>query len=325
MSNSESSKNLAYYANCFSEINVYKNKQKGGESLNQPILLLCVIDLIYQGIIIDNKIFISEELIETFKKYWNLLVSDVFQSKDFALPFFHLKNKNGKFWKLKFSSNYEGGRPQTIPTLKRDVDYAELDNNLFKLLQDPNARQELIDAIIAAWFSSSAKKLEELIKINQDFEEHSNQEESESGEDEKNETKKIKIYFKKSYIREAFFRKTVIHVYDYRCAFCKLKVQRSLSQFIVDGAHIKPFSEFYDNQVNNGISLCKNHHWAFDHGWFTVDDDYKIIVAGDLEEDSPYAKPIKDFDGEKILVPEQKIHLPKKEALEWHRVNIFKA
>ena len=63
------------------------------------------------------------------------------------------------------------------------------------------------------------------------------------------------MYLKKSLFREAFFRKSVVHLYDYRCAFCRLKVTRSLSQSIVDGAHIKPFSEFYDNRVDNGTLI----------------------------------------------------------------------
>ncbi|WP_396336459.1 HNH endonuclease [Fischerella sp. JS2] len=29
-------------------------------------------------------------------------------------------------------------------------------------------------------------------------------------------------------------------------------------------------AEFYDNIIINGISFCKNHHWAFDRSWFTV-------------------------------------------------------
>lgn len=325
MSNNEKKKNLAYYSDCFSQLNVYKNTKKGREALNQPILLLSVIDLITQKVINENIILISDELIKTFEKYWSILVPEPFKGIDFALPYFHLKNKSGKFWKLKFSSAYEGGRPQTISTLKRDVDYAYLDDELFKLLQDPSARQELIDAIITAWFSSSAKKLEDLIQINQEFEEYSDEENLEVDQEKETQNATPKIYLRKSYIREAFFRKTVIHIYDYRCAFCQLKVKRSLNQFIVDGAHIKPFSEFYDNQINNGISLCKNHHWAFDHGWFTIDDDYKIILANDLEEDSPNATPMKNFDGVKILVPDQKIYLPKQEALRWHREHIFKS
>ncbi|MCD8489145.1 MAG: hypothetical protein LRZ84_21000 [Desertifilum sp.] len=60
-------KNTTYYCDCFSQIKVYKNQKKGGEALNQPILLLSVIDLITQGIIQNNKIFISDQLINTFK------------------------------------------------------------------------------------------------------------------------------------------------------------------------------------------------------------------------------------------------------------------
>ncbi|WP_347277256.1 HNH endonuclease [Leptolyngbya sp. FACHB-671] len=36
--------------------------------------------------------------------------------------------------------------------------------------------------------------------------------------------------------------------------------------------HIKPFSEFRDDRFDNGTSPCKKHHWAFDHGWFGIDD-----------------------------------------------------
>jgi putative restriction endonuclease len=30
--------------------------------------------------------------------------------------------------------------------------------------------------------------------------------------------------------------------------------------------------------IANGLALCKNHHWAFDHGWFGVDEDYRIVI-----------------------------------------------
>jgi putative restriction endonuclease len=110
-----------------------------------------------------------------------------------------------------------------------------------------------------------------------------------------------------------------------RCAFCRLKVMRNITQNIVDGSHIKPFSKFYDNQINNGISLCKNHHWAFDQGWFAIDDNYRIIVANDLEEESPNAKPMKDFHSQTILLPTAEQYLPRLESLQWHRLNVFRA
>jgi putative restriction endonuclease len=188
-------------------------------------------------------------------------------------------------------------------------------------LQDTNARQELIDILISSWFSSNKKQIEDVLTINESLQD-STWDELDSSE-AVNTDGLPKMYLKKSLFREAFFRKSVVHLYDYRCAFCRLKVTRSLSQSIVDGAHIKPFSEFYDNRVDNGLSLCKNHHWAFDRGWFAVDERYQIIVASDLQEDSPYPRLMKDFHGELIFLPSSEQYYPSKDALQWHRKNVF--
>jgi putative restriction endonuclease len=297
---SENYRNIVYYRDCFSQIKVYTNKNKGGDSLNQPILLLSVIDLITQGLI-HNCILISDELIETFEKNWAVLGSGRFKGSHFA---FHLKNAKGKFWHLKFSEAYEGGRPQTIPKLRTDIDFAWLDEELFELLRDPNSRKELVDSLITTWFSYSQREVEDILQIQQDFED-SNWDEPETQDESSWPDKKIlKFYLKKSVIREGFFRKKVVNLYDYRCAVCRLKVTITLNQSIVDGAHIKPFSIFYDSNITNGISLCKNHHWAFDRGWFSLEDCYKIIVVGDLEEESPDTRPMKDYQGEMILLPD---------------------
>ncbi|CCQ65194.1 D-3-phosphoglycerate dehydrogenase [Crocosphaera watsonii WH 0402] len=129
---------------------------------------------------------------------------------------------------------------------------------------------------------------------------------------------------KKSLVRDSFFRKAVIHAYDYRCSLCNLKVIKSLSQSIVDGAHIKPFAQFYDNNINNGISLCKNHHWAFDRGIFSIDDNYQVLISDNFSEESPNSKPIREFQGETILLPNSPTYFPSIEAIQWHRQNIFR-
>ncbi|MEH2414242.1 HNH endonuclease [Nostoc sp.] len=318
----ENQRSLVYYCECFSKIKVYKT-QKKGDALNKPILLLSIIDLITQDLIIDNRITISDELIDTFKKYWEVLASSTFKGSDFALPFFHLKNDQGKFWHLKYSSEYDGGRPQTIPKLKEDVDYAYLDDELFNLIQDEISRQILIDALVSAWLPPEDNRIEDFLNINQNFQDVPL--EIDKTIDSSNLDANPRWRLRKAVIRNAFFRKAIVNIYDYKCAFCGLKVTKSVSQNIVDGAHIKPFSQFYDSRIHNGIALCKNHHWAFDRGWFAVDEQYKIIVRNDLEEVSPYAKPMKDFSGETILLPNTEQHFPELEALQWHRQNIFQA
>ncbi|MEG4214579.1 HNH endonuclease [Microcoleus sp. Pol14C6] len=318
-------KNLAYYRNCFSQIIVGKRDKytKRVDALYQPILLMSVTDLIAQGLIEENKITISDELTNTFNKYLSVLSPHSREKVSFSIAFFHLSINNRKppFWHLKFNEGYEGKRGQSITTLKRNVDSAKLDEKLFNLLQDSNARKELIDVLISVWFSSTNKQIEDILNINQFFQDSTlhQLDTIESG----NTDRQPKVYLKKSVVREAFFRKSIVHLYDYRCAFCRLKVTRSLSQSIVDGAHIKPFSEFYDNRPDNGLSLCKNHHWAFDRGWFAVDDRYQIIVASDLQEDSPYPRLMREFQGEEILLPSSDQYYPRIDALQWHRKNVF--
>jgi len=316
-------KNLAYYRNCFSQIKVgnVDKYTKRVQALYQPILLMSVTDLIAQGLIKENKITISDELTNTFNKYLFVLSPNSSEEVSFAIAFFHLNNKKSPFWYVKFNEGYEGKRAQSITTLKRNVDSAKLDEELFNLLQDSNARKELIDELLSVWFSSTNKQIEDILKINQSFQDSTLDELDtiESG----NTDRQPNVYFKKSVVREAVFRKSIVQLYDYRCAFCRLKVTRSLSQSIVDGAHIKPFSEFYDNRPDNGLSLCKNHHWAFDRGWFAIDDRYQIIVASDLQEDSPHPRLMKEFHGELILLPSLEQYYPRKDALQWHRKNVF--
>ena len=124
-------------------------------------------------------------------------------------------------------------------------------------------------------------------------------------------------------VRDAAFRRVIVSIYEHRCAFCGLQLIDKLSQNVVDGAHVKPFSQFYDDRIDNGISLCKNHHWAFDRGWFSINDDYTLLVSQDLREESPHATPMREFHGRRISLPERSQYRPRIEALRWHREHVF--
>lgn len=121
-------------------------------------------------------------------------------------------------------------------------------------------------------------------------------------------------------VRNGAFRKIVVSLYEQRCAFCKLRIISSDGKDIVDGAHIKPFSEFRDDRFVNGLSLCKNHHWAFDHGWFGIDDNYKILIPIERlsEESAIESRQMNDFRGEVIFLPNEREYYPSVEALKWH-------
>ncbi|MEL7038828.1 MAG: HNH endonuclease [Cyanobacteria bacterium J06592_8] len=334
--NSEDKRTLLDYCERFAELKVDRN-QKLGDAPHQPILLLSVIDLIAQGLIKENQIYVSEQLKQKFNNYWNILKT---HNSDRGLhnrtpglhyPFTALEKS--QVWHVKYNEEEKQRRQEQIANrpkpehrnrnpqaksfrdLQKLVEYAYLDDELFELLQDSESRKTIVDTLISVWFSDSNNELQDILNINLSFEEI----------DTAEKVKAPKTRLTRSLVRDAFFRKAVVHIYDYRCAFCGLKVTRKINQTIVDGAHIKPFAKFYDSKVDNGISFCKNHHWAFDWGWFTIDSTYRIRVANDLEEISPNSKPIREFNGESIFLPSSEKHFPRLDALDWHRKNVFSA
>jgi putative restriction endonuclease len=270
-----------------------------------------------RGVITNNQIFVSDELIQAFNKYWNVIGSQSYKG-GLHYPFFHLQSE--RFWHVEIKAGFNNLQPKTTNQLKQAVEYAYLDSELFNYLQDESSRKELIDALVAAFFSDNEDEIEEFLQINQTFQDYP---EVEKLDDIENLPNNPKWSLKKTLIRNAFFRKAVVSVYDCQCAFCGLKVTKTGNQNIVDGAHIKPFSAFYDSRIHNGIALCKNHHWAFDRGWFAVDDKYKIIVSKELEEVSPHARTITEFHGEILILPKVEKYFPDIEALQWHRHHIF--
>jgi putative restriction endonuclease len=310
---------LTEYCDKFASLKISSTKKLGNAGY-KPILLLSVIELINRDIITENKILVSDNLINTFEEYWRVFASDSLYKGGLHYPFFHLQSEG--FWHLKLKPDFNGLQPKTTKKLKECVEYATLDDELFDLLQDSENRRILIDTLISVWFAFSKQQEEDIIQVNQNFSEIETVEAKTINDSLEKDT--FKYYLKKSIVRNALFRKTIVHAYSYKCAFCQLKVIRSLTQNIVDGAHIKPLSRFYDNRIDNGISLCKNHHWAFDNGLFSINDDYRIIVIDDLQEESPNAKPMKDFHGELIVLPSSEEYYPRLDAIRWHRQNVFR-
>jgi putative restriction endonuclease len=308
-------KELNYYVRRFAKLNV--NKKNGISAPHKPILLLAVIELIEQKKIQNNQIYLSPELIATFLKYWSNLVTTNHQS-NIALPFFHLTGD--KFWHLAPNMSYEGSISSIKPSLsalRNAVRCAYLDNELFELLEKTVSRFQLVSILIQTWFPNQNVELQKIYEVDE-FQNIQLKLFEQGGAVYKVEDLKDE---EKIFVRNAAFRRVVVSLYEQRCVFCKLKIISRDNQNIVDGAHIKPFSEFRDDRFDNGISLCKNHHWAFDHGWFGVDDDYKIIVPENrfYEETPTDMRSLQDFDGETILLPNQETYNPRIDALQWHR------
>lgn len=117
--------------------------------------------------------------------------------------------------------------------------------------------------------------------------------------------------------RSRAFREAVRAAYDETCAFCGAQRQTIAGTPEVEAAHIYPKSEDGTDAVQNGIALCRFHHWAFDTGWTAISDEFEIIVR-DRPGKEAY-KDLRQLDGDQILLPDNSHHHPLPKFLEAHR------
>jgi putative restriction endonuclease len=316
--------NINFYINKFNNLRVSRSH---GIAPNKPILLLSVIKMMGLGLLHNNEIPLSGELIATFLNLWSHL--EPIRNPDIGLPFYHLISD--RFWHYQMKPGFElllttKAQIRTPHTIRQTVDYAYLDPELWSLLQNAETRNVLTHILIDKWFPNKSQQIQELLQVNVfgELEEELRSLGGKVYDPEELKGQESFIVEQKSIVRDTAFRKIVVTTYNQTCALCGMKVLDTLSQNIVDGSHIKPFSQFYDDRINNGISLCKNHHWAFDRFWFTLDDDYTVIVDDKLKEQSPHAKPIREFRGDHIILPSQEQYYPRLDALEWHRHEFLK-
>ena len=110
--------NIATYEKAFSNLHV---KIVGGRKFpNKAILLISVMDLVRCGYIVGNKIELDDTIRVAFEYYWKVFVNDT---------------------------------PPTVWTpcwpMKREIEYAYLDSELFALIQKPSCREQLFSALRA--------------------------------------------------------------------------------------------------------------------------------------------------------------------------------
>ena len=82
--------------------------------------------------------------------------------------------------------------------------------------------------------------------------------------------------------RGRLFVQEVLDAYERQCAICRQSIRLGDSLLGIDACHVKPIQHFGPDIVNNGIALCKMHHWAMDRGAISLTHDFKVIVSSKL-------------------------------------------
>lgn len=133
-----------------------------------------------------------------------------------------------------------------------------------------------------------------------------------------------KITVVKQRIGQDFFRRSVLASYNMCCCVTGL----SNSKLLI-ASHIKPWSKASNEEKTtpcNGLCLNSFHDALFDKGYMTLDDNYKIILSSELrktEVDLETRDWLYSYDGKQIQLPRNKIFIPNKTFLEFHRDTVF--
>ena len=286
-----------------------------GYAPHKPFLLLAVIELIKQDEITENRIPFSDSLITLFKKYisltpgWNPTIYN---------PFCRLQN-NG-FWHL-YPMALRDATPTSNNQLRRAGAYAQLDEDLFDILRAPEYQEIFRQIIIDRYFPELREKIDDLT-IGAEAAAYS---ESliQGIEHPFSLYEDIGAIQVETRVRSAGFRRAIMEIYEYTCAVCELNI-RARGESVTDAAHIIPFSVSYNDDIRNGISLCKSHHWAFDTGLISVNEAYEVIVSRSMTEQGPTASMLTQLRNKRIWLPRAEEYRPAQDALTWHRERVMK-
>lgn len=300
--------NLNFYLDKIRKLN--RNQNHGTPAPHKPLLILAAIDLVEQGKVSNNQILPNTELVEAFLKYWNLIRSD---RPRIFLPFYYLRSDG--FWHLHAKPNKTIYAFRSMSQIAENVEYANFDDDLFALLLQPDTREIIRQMLIETYFADEVELFRAAI-----------------GENERNfslenllieQTNLETVAKLDKPKRSRLFRGVIMRLYDYTCAACRFRLVTLDGMTAVDAAHIIPFSVSRDDGIGNGLALCKLHHWAFDNGLISIDDNYKIIVSANFEESGNETLLLRSLQAREICLPKEKPFRPSLIMIRWHRGNTF--
>ena len=289
---------------------LHVNRRDGRCSPHKPCLLLAVIELAEAAHLSKNEIHYEPALVERFARYIKVARPETSPARA-CFPMVYLRSDG--FWHLhpKHGREFHAGeKPQggyEGQFLRENVEFAFLDEALYRLLLNAEARAQLRDVLIETWFPDCRPEIFEKISQAQDefvYEQH---------------LANTPMIQKETpgHVRKPVFRRSVLSAYGYRCAATGLWFPVFDGTSLLEAAHIKPFSESCDDRTINGMALEPTIHRAMDQHLIAPGTDLKWYVSNTLDTRINGHQKLLDLDGRDILLPEEKIHRPNQNSLKW--------
>lgn len=323
------------FATAFEKLRVSsRSTYKSGKAPHKPCMLLAVIESIEQGDFSDNEIRYEPILLERFEKYFKVVHTKTSNRNTRSeirayYPFVYLDNED--FWNLHNSNKsilfLSGSERNDIATkgvrsvLER-VEFASLDEELFKFMQNSEIRQLLRDVIIKEWFPEHQEQFWRAVndaKEQKKFEQEFYKESIETLVDQE-ELGTFANWRRINNLRDSNFRKLVLRAYNFRCAATGWQLKTKNGESLLEAAHIMPLANRKDNRPQNGIALLPTIHRAMDRDLIAPGPDYKWYASKYLKDAARIdegAKWLWSLHGEPVHVPENTRLQPSENSLQW--------
>ncbi|HUY34522.1 MAG TPA: HNH endonuclease [Pirellulales bacterium] len=277
------------------------DRARANPAPHKPLLLLVVLELAETGELPDHLLPLSPELAFRFCMFWTIVQHRRPQKPDVRFPFFHMASEG--LWMPVDGA----GQPAVDHRFARA---ALLDPEFVQFARDAALREQARRILIAKYFEPAERiALYTLLgmRIPKD------EEIAADASFEATDSAKVKG-------RDTRFRLDVVAAYSYTCALTGLRLTTITAGSIVDAAHIHQFSDSRNDDPRNGMALCKNAHWLFDAGLWSLDDGYRVLVLRErFDEQAPDQKPLASYEGQRIRLPSDERIWPDARHLAWHR------
>ena len=114
------------------------------------------------------------------------------------------------------------------------------------------------------------------------------------------------------------FRIMVTDAYAKKCA---VTGEKTLP--VLEAAHIRPYGEGGEHEINNGILFRSDIHTLFDRGYVTVDPGFRFEVSRRIREDFENVRDYYKLAGTSLILPGDFAKRPDPRLLSWHNEQKF--
>lgn len=281
------------------------DRASGDPAPHKPFLLLVVLEMADRGELQSQELPLSPDLAYRFSLFNQVIADRKRPPLELRLPFHHLRTSG--IWQPLM----EDGKPSPDKKLTAKVRF---DPAFLRCLHDPTFREKAKRVLIETppyFFDDERVALRAMLGLEQ----------TTMGK-LKETTSLYTAPVERG--RDARFRiEVVIVAYQHTCALTGYRMTtlgRDRMESIVDAAHIHEFRDSRNNDPRNGLALCKNAHWQFDRGLWSITDDFHVIVNREkFMEEGVAGQRLADFENHRLFLPSDPKYWPDPTYLAWHR------